>query len=95
MDTADEDEIRAWAEEYAKKNGWVLNPDKKVLSAVIRGLAHNKKKIGELYCPSGSGTGTKRRIGRSSVPVSAIRMRSRRTGTATASSISGKMPQKR
>jgi len=50
-ETTDEDEIRTWTEEYAKKNGWVLNPDKKVLTAVIRGLARNKKKFGERYCP--------------------------------------------
>lgn len=47
----DEDEIREWAQEYARKNGWVLNPDKKVLDAVIRGLARNEKKFGERYCP--------------------------------------------
>jgi ferredoxin-thioredoxin reductase catalytic subunit len=29
----------------------VLNPDKKVLNTVIRGLARNKKKHGEQYCP--------------------------------------------
>ena len=29
--TTEEDKIRAWAEEYAKENGWVLNPDKDVL----------------------------------------------------------------
>ena len=50
-ETTDEDEIRAWVEEYAKKNGWVLNPDKKVLTTVIRGLARNKKKFGDQYCP--------------------------------------------
>ncbi len=50
-ETSDEEEIRAWAEEYAKKNGWVLNPDKKVLNTVIRGLSRNKKEFGEQYCP--------------------------------------------
>ena len=49
--TSDEDTIRAWAEEYAKKNGWVLNPDKKILDTVIRGLVRNRKKFGEQYCP--------------------------------------------
>lgn len=29
----------------------MLNPDKKVLDAVIRGLARNEKKFGEWYCP--------------------------------------------
>jgi ferredoxin-thioredoxin reductase catalytic subunit len=49
--TSDEDEIRVWTEEYAKKNGWVLNPDKDVLATVICGLACNEKKFGERYCP--------------------------------------------
>ena len=50
VETAEEKEIRAWAEEYAK-NGLVLNPDAKVLATVIRGLARNRKKFGERYCP--------------------------------------------
>jgi len=49
--TADEAEIRAWAEKYAKENGWVLNPDPEVLDAVIRGLMRNEQKFGERYCP--------------------------------------------
>jgi len=51
MGTTEEDAIRAWAEENAKKNGWVLNPDKKTLDTVIRGLARNEKKFGVRYCP--------------------------------------------
>jgi ferredoxin-thioredoxin reductase catalytic subunit len=47
VETTDEDDMRAWAEEYAKKNGWVLNPDKKVLDTVIRGLVRNRGKFGE------------------------------------------------
>jgi ferredoxin-thioredoxin reductase catalytic subunit len=39
------------SEEYARKRGWVLNSDKKILSTVIRGLARNEKKFGERYCP--------------------------------------------
>jgi ferredoxin-thioredoxin reductase catalytic chain len=50
-ETTDEDEIRKWVEEFARKNGWVLNPDKKILDTVIRGLARNEKKFGERYCP--------------------------------------------
>lgn len=49
--TTSEDEIRSWAEEYANENGWVLNPDEKTLDTVIRGLARNKQKFGEQYCP--------------------------------------------
>lgn len=51
LETSDENEILAWAEDYAKKNGWGPNPDKELLAAVIRGLARNKKKYGERYCP--------------------------------------------
>jgi len=51
LKTTDENETLAWAEDYAKKNGWVLNPDAKVLASVIRGLARNKRKFGEQYCP--------------------------------------------
>jgi ferredoxin-thioredoxin reductase catalytic chain len=51
VETAEEKEIRAWAEEHAKKTGLVLNPHAKVLATVIRGLARNRKKFGERYCP--------------------------------------------
>jgi ferredoxin-thioredoxin reductase catalytic subunit len=49
--TTEEDEMRAWAEEYANKQGLVLNPDRKILDTVIRGLVRNRKKFGERYCP--------------------------------------------
>lgn len=51
METTAEEEIRAWAEEYAKENGWVLNPNKKILDTVIRGLQRSEKRFGERYCP--------------------------------------------
>jgi len=46
-----EREIRAWAEEYARKNGWILNPDERVVAVVIRGIARNEMKLGARYCP--------------------------------------------
>lgn len=46
-----EDVIRAWAHEYADRNGWILNPDNKVLERVIRGLARNEQRFGHRYCP--------------------------------------------
>jgi len=46
-----EREIRVWAEEYARKNGWILNPDERVVAVVIRGLARNEMKLGARYCP--------------------------------------------
>lgn len=46
-----EEEILAWARKYAKEHGWELNPDEKQLRIVIKGLARNRKKYGERYCP--------------------------------------------
>ncbi|NYT05235.1 MAG: ferredoxin:thioredoxin reductase [Methanomicrobiales archaeon] len=46
-----EEEILAWARDYAKKNGWQLNADEKQLRTVIRGLARNRIRHGERYCP--------------------------------------------
>jgi len=47
----EEQAILTWARNYAKKHHWVLNPDEKKLGIVIRGLARNKQKYGEQYCP--------------------------------------------
>jgi len=38
------------AKRQAKEFGLVLNPDKKVVEAVIKGLIHNKKIYGYYYC---------------------------------------------
>ncbi len=46
--------IRDWAERYAAEMGWLLNPDKKQLDAVIRGLARKMIRQGERYCRAGS-----------------------------------------
>ncbi|MDD4271750.1 MAG: ferredoxin-thioredoxin reductase catalytic domain-containing protein [Patescibacteria group bacterium] len=45
-----EEIIRACAE-YALKNGFKLNPDKKSVERVIKGLLENEKKNGKKYCP--------------------------------------------
>jgi len=37
--------------EYAQKNGFQLNPDRKVVERVINGLLENEKKKGKKYCP--------------------------------------------
>jgi ferredoxin-thioredoxin reductase catalytic chain len=50
-DDETEQQILEQAEKYAKDHGWVLNPDKKKLDIVIKGLARGKKKHGEPYCP--------------------------------------------
>jgi ferredoxin-thioredoxin reductase catalytic subunit len=50
-DDGTEEELLAWAQHYAKKHGWKLNPDEKQLATVIRGLARNKARFGRPYCP--------------------------------------------
>jgi len=37
--------------EYAKNNGFQLNPDKKTVERIISGLLANEKKYGKKYCP--------------------------------------------
>lgn len=43
--------IKIWAEAYAKKHGFNLNPDKETSDMVLRGLIANEKKRGLRYCP--------------------------------------------
>ncbi|MFH1509788.1 MAG: thioredoxin [Candidatus Nealsonbacteria bacterium] len=38
-------------ENYAKENGFKLNPDKKIVESLMRGLLKNEKKHGKKYCP--------------------------------------------
>jgi ferredoxin-thioredoxin reductase catalytic chain len=49
-ETTSEDEILALAERYSRENGWMLNPDRKTLTAVIQGLTRNEERFGERYC---------------------------------------------
>jgi len=44
-------------EEYAKKNGFSLNPNKKVIEAIVRGLLEREKKFGAKFCPCRKITG--------------------------------------
>lgn len=44
---------------FAKKNGICLNPDKKITESLIKGLIERKKKYGERYCPCRRVTGDK------------------------------------
>ena len=43
--------------DYAKSKGFALNPDKKVLGLVIKGLARSEKGKGRPYCPCRALTG--------------------------------------
>jgi len=38
-------------EEYAKKNGFCLNPNRKVVEGVVKSLLEREKKFGAKYCP--------------------------------------------
>lgn len=45
------DEVLKLYQEHAQKNGFQLNPDKKVVERIINGLLVNEKKTGKRYCP--------------------------------------------
>jgi ferredoxin-thioredoxin reductase catalytic chain len=45
------EEMHARVKRYAKEKGYVLNTDERQLSAVLRGLARNRERFGEMYCP--------------------------------------------
>jgi len=47
------------SEEYAKKNGYKLNPNRLIVEGVIRGLLARKESFGEIYCPCRKVTGNK------------------------------------
>ena len=38
-------------EDYAKKNGFKLNPDREVVRKLVTGILENEKKYGQKYCP--------------------------------------------
>ena len=45
------DEIIERFDNYAKSSGFRLNPDKKAVERVVKGLAANEKKYGKRFCP--------------------------------------------
>ncbi len=54
---AEEKEILREAKEFAQANDLKINPDKKIVEAVIKGIAKNKEKYGKKYCPCRAVTG--------------------------------------
>ena len=44
---------------YAESKGFSINPDQKMITAVISGLARNQKEKGQTYCPCRAVTGDK------------------------------------
>jgi ferredoxin-thioredoxin reductase catalytic subunit len=45
------EEVLKFSRKYAKRAGIKLNPDKKVVERIIKGLLENEKKFGFRYCP--------------------------------------------
>ena len=52
-----EEEMLKWAKAYAKKQGFVLNPDTKQVGNIVKGLVRIKSKFGRPYCPCRIRTG--------------------------------------
>lgn len=52
-----QEEILAWAKDYAASRGWMVNPNEKQLGAVIKGLARSTVRFNEQYCPCRMRTG--------------------------------------
>ena len=46
-----ENKIIKDSEKYAKENKIKLNPNKKIVEAIAKGLAKNEEKFGYRYCP--------------------------------------------
>lgn len=53
------EELISWSDNYAKENGFNLNPNRKVVHGLVRGLLENEKKQGQRYCPCRRITGDK------------------------------------
>lgn len=47
----DKEKLKKNCQEYADKEGLMLNPDEKMLDMVFSGLLRNEKLHGEIYCP--------------------------------------------
>ncbi|MCX6796317.1 MAG: thioredoxin [Candidatus Falkowbacteria bacterium] len=53
------DKLAEWSANYAKENGFNLNPDRAVVERLMRGLLENEKKNGQKTCPCRRFTGNK------------------------------------
>lgn len=51
MTDEDLEKMRRFAETYAEKAGYALNPDEEELEMVLDGLVQNKREHGRQYCP--------------------------------------------
>jgi len=50
-------ELLRWAEDYARMRGLRLNPDRRIVEMVLRGLLRNEAVKGARYCPCRVTTG--------------------------------------
>lgn len=46
-----EKKLLEYSKKYAKSQGLKLNPDKKIVNRIIKGLLFNEKKHGKRFCP--------------------------------------------
>jgi len=58
-DDGDSSKLIREYEEYALKNGFKLNPDKKIVEGVVKSLLDRENKFGEKYCPCRRITGNR------------------------------------
>jgi len=49
--------MKKFAEKYAEKSGYRLNPDPEILEMILEGLVNNKEEYGRQYCPCRSVSG--------------------------------------
>ena len=62
------EELIKWYDNYAKENGFNLNPNKEIVQRLMRGLLENEKKHGQRYCPCRRVTGNKEMDAKSVCP---------------------------
>ena len=67
-------------EKYAKQCGFRLNPDRKMVEAIVSGLVMNQKKYGARYCPCRIVTGNKEEDRKIICPCAYHRSELRETG---------------
>lgn len=51
-ETSGADHVLRWAGDYAPENGRGMNPDRRTLTAAVRGLALNEARFGARFCLS-------------------------------------------
>ncbi len=52
-ETSGADHVLKWAWDYAPENGRVIKPDRRTLTAAVRGVALNEARFGARFCPPG------------------------------------------